>query len=422
MKYSVLILIPAICCLTFCSVVLNAQTVVPEHRLAMVRVVATDGVEWRGFLKEIDTVDASIHFKLADSGEEVRLGASQIERIAFFKRDNFGSSFGKGFLVGEGIWLTYVLTKEEGYFGRGFDLLAGTLVFVLPISTAVGILGGINSLSLDYPVNGDADLLLAPYSRLRRYNHGREVDFTVSEKRSRYLLKREFAEAPRPRHHPAYSPRFHAGLRYGYGLMTYGKRVVQHYGSLRQNTGFGNSHPNSDRVWTLQVGYSPTDRLEIGYGYQVEYGQFTDMAGTVSGYQVTLSSRIYQNIHKIRGLYHFKPVYRAVGSPLQLSAGGGLLFSNVFLMASATGASDDGEYFQYDEVSVNRVLPGLGLMGRASFFLNPNFSIDLNLEQYLFAKVTADPLELSQPVGFSGGSLSASPNLLAATFGIRYHL
>lgn len=422
MKYSIFNLILATCWLWLCSGELKAQIIIPEHRLAMVRLLATDGVEWRGFLKEIDTVDASIYFKLADSGEEVRLRASEIERIAFFKRDNFGSSFGKGFLVSEGIWLTYVLTKEEGYFGRGFDLLAGTLVFVLPISTAVGILGGINSLSLDYPVNGNADLLLAPYSRLRRYNHGRVVDFTVSDKRIHHVLRREFAEVPRPRHHPAYSPRFHAGLRYGYGLMSYGKTVVQHYGSLRQNTTFGNRRPNSDRVWTLQVGYSPTDRLEIGYGYQVEYGQFTDMAGTVNGYQVTLSSRIYQNIHKIRGLYHFKPVYRAVGSPLQLSAGGGLLFSNVFLMTSATGFSDDGEYFQYDEVSVNRVLPGLGLMGRASYFLNPNFSIDLNLEQYLFAKVTADALELSEPVGFAGEALRASPNLLAATFGIRYHL
>lgn len=401
---------------------LKGQPSVPEHRLAMVRVVTTDGTELRGFLKEIDTLDASVYFKRADSGEEVRLGASEIERIAFFKRDNFGTSFGKGFLVGEGIWLTYVLTKEEGYFGRGFDLLAGTLVFVLPVSTAVGILGGLNSLSLDYPVNGNADLLLAPYSRLGRYNHGREVDFTVSDKRIHHVLRKEFAEVPRPRHHPAYSPRFHAGLRYGYGWMTYGRRVVQHYGSFRQNTTFGNRNENLDRVWTLHIGYSPTDRFEIGYGYQLEYGQSTDMAGTVNGYQVTLSSRIYQNIHKIRGLYHLQPVYRAVGTPVQFSAGGGLLLSNVFLMTSAAGFSDNGEYFQYDEVSANRVIPGVGLMGRASYFLNPNFSVDLHLEQYLFTKVTVDALELSSPVAFAGRPMKAAPQLLSIAFGVRYHL
>ncbi len=391
---------------------------IPDKKMVLFKAITTEGTQVSGFLKEFDPGSASLYYYEPGGDSVARLSAAEVQRIAYFKQGSFARGFGRGFLAAEGIWTLYVLTKEEGYFGRGFDWVVGTVLLVTPAATVVGILGGARGLSLDYEVNGDAEKFILPAARLSKYSFGREADVVITDRGTETLGSYELTEVPKPRRHPYYSPRFHMGLQYGYGFSAFGKKATDHYGPLKTS---GWRREEYSRVWTMNFSYSPNEKVELGYGYQFEFGDFTELSGQINSYAVTLAAYHYQSIHKFQGWYHIKPFYRAVGSRVQLSAGSALLLGNSYIMASVNGTTQDGTYFDLDETNSSQVVPGLAVMGKGAVFFNPNFSFEVSLEQYLFSKVDVDALQLEAPVDFRGAALSVNPHLFSVNFGIRYH-
>jgi len=391
---------------------------IADKKMVLFKAITTDSAEISGFLKEFDASDASLYYYEPSGDSVARLSAAEVQRIAYFKQGSFARGFGRGFLAAEGIWTLYVLTQEEGYFGRGFDWVVGTVLLVTPAATVVGVLGGARGISLDYLVEGDSGKFALPAARLSRYSFGREAELSVTDRGRRAVSSYQLTEVPRARRHPYYSPRFHMGLQYGYGFPSFGNKATDHYRPLKTS---GWQIEENRRVWTMSFSYSPHEKVELGYGYQFEFGDFTELSGQVNSYSVALAAYHYQSIHKFQGWYHIKPFYRAVGSRVQLSAGSALLLGNSYVMASVNGSSQDGEYFDLDETYSSQGVPGLGLMGKGAVFFNPNFSFEVSLEQYLFSKVDVDPLRLEAPIDFSVAGLSVSPHLFSVNFGIRYH-
>lgn len=391
---------------------------ISDKKMVLFKAITTDSTEVSGFLKEFDASGASLYYYEPNGDSVARLSAEEVERIAYFKQGSFARGFVRGFLVAEGIWTLYVLTKEEGYFGRGFDWVVGTVLLVTPAATLVGILGGSRGLSLDYEVNGDAEKFILPAARLSKYSFGREAEVVITDRGAETLSSYELSEVPKARRDPYYSPRFHMGLQFGYGFPFFGNKAEGHYSPLRVAEW---QREANRRVWSMNFSYSPDEKVELGYGYQFEYGDFAELSGQVNSYSVALAAYHYQSIHKFQGWYHIKPFYRAVGSRVQLSAGSALLLGNSYVMASVNGSSQNGEYFEVDETNGSQVVPGLGLMGKGAVFINPNFSFEVSLEQYLFSKVDVDPLQLEAPIDFSGAAFSVNPHLFSVNFGIRYH-
>ncbi|WP_339793393.1 hypothetical protein [uncultured Imperialibacter sp.] len=395
---------------------------VDDRKIVLIKGIKTDGTEVAGFLLDLDKENGLLHFQQRDELLVEELRAEEIDRIAYFKKGSFWRGFGWGALVGESLWATYVFSNEPGYFGRGFDLVVGSVLFVTPVGIVAGIVDGAKGVHLDYEVEGDKAAFQLPIDRLTRFTNQDVHLIRPSEKGKRRLRNYSFTETPIARRHPQYSPRFHFGLSYGLGLTGMVRKIEKNYSPLQFDSRYGDSRRGHDGIFRIGVSYSLSDTLEVGYDFQNEYGDVVNLYGSRNGYEIRTSVYMFQSSHKLYGMYHIKPYYSAVGTPFQLSAGAGLIFSNTYLATETYGSSSFPDVFVYDEARRTTIVPGLALMAKASYFINPNLSVQLLLEQDVYTRASTTGLSLGEPVNYTTKPLRIAPNLFSIATGLRFHL
>ncbi len=412
-------------CISFffaCSVVGQPAMPVDDRKVVLLKAIKTDGTEVAGFLLDFDKEEGLLHFQSKEELSVQELKGEDIDRIAYFKKGSFWRGFGWGALVGESLWATYVFSNEPGFFGRGFDLVVGSILFVTPIGIVAGIVDGAKGVHLDYEVDGDEAAFQLPMDRLSRFAKHDAGLIRPSDKGNKRLQKYQFTDRPVARRHPQYSPKFHLGLSYGLGLTRAGGKIEKNYSDLQFDDRYGNSRRGHDGVFRIGFSYSLSDTIEVGYTFQNEYGGVVNLYRSRNGYDISTSVYMFQSSHQLYGMYHLKPYYRAVGTPFQLSIGAGLIVGNTYLSTEIYGSSGSPDVFVSDNASRTTVVPGFAAMAKASYFINPNLSIEIMLEQDVYTRASVEGLSLGAPVNYTTAPLKIAPNLFSFASGLRFHL
>ncbi len=410
-------------CLWVLIPVLSLAQEVPDKKLLAVQIIDMKYRASQGLL--LEHTDSTI--TLLDNLDLKTKHAYRYEEIwsiQYFKRGTFGRGFLRGLGVGELIATGVVFSKEPGYFGRGFDFVALSVLIAGPAAIVGGIIDARSGVKKHLQIEGDAAALESVRRKLRRYEPGEFATIYRTPKGNTNMQRLPLMKRAQLGFGPAY-PMFRLQVGYGGRKSRFRSALNNNFPSL-ENSHFGGKAGFA----RLGLGFSPTKNLELEYSWQSK--TYNDHQLSESGDEYVGHLNFYlSTVHHQLNLFYKPLAYnRFAGSAWQFSVGSGLSFvdSNLSIAASEhMRNADTGWTYNSDGIHKGEVLTGINAITQIEYFIIENLSFQLRFEGiFILNDIGNDHLTLEGVPAVGEGmeipENSIAPHALAASLGISWHL